>query len=156
VLGLCGGYQMLGRLISDPHGVEGDPGVSQGLGLLDVETTLTEAKDLRIQSATHAASGAQTTGYHMHMGLTAGPDCDRPFAIVGARHEGAISADGLVIGTYLHGLFASDAFRRAFLGHVATPSLNYEAGIEATLNALAAHLEQHLDLDALLALAGDV
>ena len=156
VLGLCGGYQMLGRLISDPHGVEGAPGASEGLRLLDVETTLGEAKELRIENAVHAASGTPIAGYHMHMGVTAGPDRDRPFARVGSTPEGAISADGLVIGTYLHGLFAADAFRRAFLGEIAAPALNYEAGVEAALDGLAAHLEQHLDLDALLALAGEV
>ena len=156
VLGLCGGYQMLGRLISDPHGLEGAPGASEGLGLLNVETTLGEAKELRVENATHAASGAAITGYHMHMGVTAGPDRDQPFAYVGATPEGATSADGLVTGTYLHGLFASDAFRRAFLGQVAAPALDYEAGVDAALDGVAAHLEQHLDLDALLALAREV
>jgi adenosylcobyric acid synthase len=156
VLGLCGGYQMLGKTISDPKGIEGDPGVSRGLGLLDVETTLGEVKELRIENAVHAASGAPISGYHMHMGVTAGHDRGRPFAHVGSEPEGAVSADGLVTGTYLHGLFAADAFRQAFLGAVADPAQNYEAGVEAALDGLAAHLERHLDLDALLALAADL
>ncbi|MCW5721329.1 MAG: cobyric acid synthase [Devosia sp.] len=153
VLGICGGYQMLGRTIADPDGIEGEAGASPGLGLLALETVLTPTKQLRIENATHAASGAAIAGYHMHLGETSGPDRARPFAHVGAVPEGAVSADGRVMGTYLHGLFAADAFRRAFLGAAASLDLGYEAGIETTLDGLAAHLETHLDIDALLALA---
>lgn len=156
VLGICGGYQMLGRSIADPDGIEGRPGTSEGLGLLDVDTVLTPVKQLRVEHATHAASGAAIAGYHMHMGVTDGGDRSRPFAEVAGIAEGAVSADGRVAGTYLHGLFASDAFRRAFLGNAASPDLAYEAGIERTLDALAAHLEKHLDISALLALAEEV
>jgi adenosylcobyric acid synthase len=107
---------------------------------------------LRAEHAADAVSGEAIAGYHMHMGETTGPDRDRPFATIAGAGEGARSADGRVMGTYLHGLFAADAFRRAFLdGHGS--DLGYEAGIEATLDALARHLETHLDLDALLALA---
>jgi len=153
VLGICGGYQMLGRTIADPDGIEGAPGASPGLGLLDVETTLTPVKQLRVEHAIHAASGAAIAGYHIHMGATTGPDTARPFAHVPGAAEGAISPDGRVAGTYLHGLFAADPFRRAMLGNAASPDLAYEAGIEQTLDDLAAHLENHLDIDALLALA---
>jgi len=156
VLGICGGYQMLGRGIADPDGIEGTPGTSAGLGLLDIDTVLTPVKQLRVEHATHAASGESITGYHMHMGVTEGHDRARPFARVAATPEGAISPDGRVMGTYLHGLFSADAFRRAFLGNAAAPDLAYEAGIEQTLDDLAAHLERHLDIDALLALAGPV
>ncbi len=156
VLGICGGYQMLGRLIADPDGIEGIPGTSPGLGLLDVETVLTPVKQLRVEQATHTASGATISGYHMHMGVTEGSDRSRPFARVSGTPEGAISADGRVAGTYLHGLFAADPFRRAFLGNAASPDLAYEAGIELTLDDLAAHLEKHLDIDALLRLAKPV
>ncbi|WP_291374637.1 cobyric acid synthase [Devosia sp.] len=153
VLGICGGYQMLGRTIADPDGLEGPPGTSQGLGLLAVDTILSPTKMLRTENAVHAATGAIISGYHMHMGVTAGPDRDRPFAHVDTDPEGAVSADGRVMGTYLHGLFAADPFRRAFLGNASSPDLSYEAGIEATLDALAAHLETHLDIDGLLSLA---
>lgn len=156
VLGICGGYQMLGRSIADPDGIEGNPGASEGLGLLDVETVLTPVKQLRVAQATHLASGEAVSGYHMHMGETAGPDRGRAFAHVGGRPEGAISADGRVMGTYLHGLFAADPFRRAFLGQPASADLAYEASIEQTLDDLAAHLENHLDIDALLELAEPV
>ncbi|MBU1336862.1 MAG: cobyric acid synthase [Alphaproteobacteria bacterium] len=156
VLGICGGYQMLGRTIADPDGIEGAPGSSAGLGLLDVETVLTPVKQLRVEEARHVASGEAISGYHMHMGVTAGAVRARAFARIGAEDEGAISADGRVMGTYLHGLFAGDGFRRSFLGNVASPDLAYEASIEQTLDALADHLEQHLDIDALLALAEEV
>ncbi len=153
VLGICGGYQMLGLTIADPDGVEGEPGTSEGLGLLAVDTVLAPVKQLRVERAEHSASGTPIAGYHMHMGVTDGPDRRKPFAHIAGNPEGAVRDDGLVVGTYLHGLFASDAFRSAFLRDAAAPGLNYEASIEATLDALADHLERHLDLDALLALA---
>jgi len=156
IFGICGGYQMLGRTIADPDGIEGAPGASEGLGLLDVETVLTPVKTLRIESAEDTASGQPLTGYHMHMGETTGPDRANPFARVEGVPEGARSRDGLVAGTYLHGLFAADGFRRAFLGAAAGPALSYESGVEAALDGLAAHLESHLDLDALLSLAREV
>lgn len=156
ILGICGGYQMLGCTVSDPDGIEGPAGTSAGLGLLDVETVLAPVKQLRLETATHVASGEILSGYHMHMGVTSGPDRNRPFARVGAEAEGAVSADGRVMGSYLHGLFAADGFRRAFLGNVASPDLSYEANIEATLDAFAAHLEKHIEIDDLLALAAVV
>ncbi|WP_291390852.1 cobyric acid synthase [Devosia sp.] len=154
VLGICGGYQMLGRTVSDPDGIEGEAGFSAGLGLLDVSTTLGPTKELRVEAATHVGSGTPISGYHMHMGVTSGPGLDRPFARIGNASDGAVSADGLVMGTYLHGLFAADGFRRSFLGAAAQGStLAYEQMVDETLDALAVHLERHLDLDALLELA---
>jgi adenosylcobyric acid synthase len=145
---------MLGRTIADPLGIEGAPGTSEGLGLLEVDTTLTEVKQLRTRNARHVASGTAIAGYHMHMGKTVGPDTARPFADVDGDPDGATS--GHVTGTYLHGIFASDAFRHAYLYEVANVSVNYEAGVEAALGGLAAHLSRHLDLDRLLALAVEV
>ena len=156
VLGLCGGYQMLGQRIADPDGVEGAPGNCAGLGLLDIETVLSPVKQLRLEQARHAASGEAISGYHMHMGETAGPDCVRPFARIGGNNEGAVAPTGRVMGTYLHGLFAADGFRRAFLtalGAETAGDLAYEAEIDAVLDRLAAHLEQALDLDALFEMA---
>jgi adenosylcobyric acid synthase len=155
VLGLCGGFQMLGRSVADPAGIEGPPGTVGGLGLLDVETTLSEEKRLEpIGGAT--SDGVPFAGYEMHMGVTVGPDCDRPFArLANGTPEGAVAADGRAIGTYIHGLFADDRQRAAWLERFAAGSTNlaYEASIERTLDALAAHLAEHLDLDALLKLA---
>jgi adenosylcobyric acid synthase len=155
ILGLCGGYQMLGLSVADPDGIEGPPARVAGLGLLDVATTLVPDKRLEAVRGT-SCDEAPFAGYAMHMGVTAGPDCARPFA----RHEGgapdgAMSVDGRVIGTYIHGLFADDRQRAAWLKRfAAAPSaLAYEASIEQTLDALAAHLAAHLDLDRLLKLA---
>ncbi|WP_205949771.1 cobyric acid synthase [Paracoccus contaminans] len=155
VLGLCGGYQMLGRRIADPDGIEGAPGETAGLGLLDVTTVMGPHKRVRRSLAIHAASGLPVEGYEIHLGETDGPDRLRPFAHVDGRPEGAVSASGRVAGSYLHGLFAADRFRAAYLAGlgIAAGGLDHAALVEDTLDALAAHLERHLDMDALLGLA---
>jgi adenosylcobyric acid synthase len=155
VLGLCGGYQMLGTRIADPDGIEGPAGADAGLGLLDVETVLGGTKTLERVTARAWPDGPAATGYEMHVGRTDGPDRQRPAFAVGARAEGAVSPDGRIVGTYLHGLFTEDAFRRWLLeGWGARASaLAFGHEVERTLDALADHLEAHLDADALLALA---
>jgi adenosylcobyric acid synthase len=155
VLGICGGYQMLGRVIADPDGIEGAAGTVAGLGLLAVDTVMTPQKQVARVAATHAASGLGVMGYEIHIGRSTGPDCARPFAYVEGQAEGAISADGRVIGSYLHGLFLSDAFRAAFLAGLGAAASGQAHGpmIEATLDALADHLEAHLDLSGILAMA---
>jgi adenosylcobyric acid synthase len=155
ILGLCGGYQMLGRTIADPDGIEGPSGEVDGLGLLDVTTTLSAEKRLEPARGT-TSDGAPFAGYEMHMGVTAGADCARPFArLADGSAEGAVSADGRVAGTYVHGLFADDRQRAAWLARLsAGPTrIAYEALVEQTLDALAAHLAAHLDLERLLTLA---
>ena len=156
VLGLCGGYQMLGRTVRDPDGLEGAPGDTPGLALLDVETTIGADKRLARIGAVHAASGAPISGYEIHMGLTEGPGRAHPFAHVDGRPEGAMSPDGRVTGSYLHGMFSADVFRAAFLARLGAPEsgFDYAAGVEAALDELAAHLETHLDVPGLLALPG--
>ncbi|MGI9372323.1 MAG: cobyric acid synthase [Hyphomicrobiales bacterium] len=156
VLGLCGGYQMLGCKIHDPEGIEGAPESIEGLGLLDVETTLSSRKQLKLSDAVHVASGAAIQGYEIHIGETNGPDTARPFAQISGRNEGAVSADGRVIGTYLHGVFSADGFRRAFLESLGaqTADASYDASVETALDELAAHLEMHLDISMLLDIAG--
>jgi adenosylcobyric acid synthase len=158
VLGVCGGYQMLGRMIHDPQGLEGPAGSSPGLGLLDVETTLLPDKTLTRVTARHAASGLAVTGYEIHLGTTQGPDGVRPFTFIGAVPDGAISPDGRVMGTYIHGLFAGDEFRRHFLARLGaeTGALAFEQTVETTLDKLAHHLARHLDIERLLGLAGPV
>jgi adenosylcobyric acid synthase len=155
VLGLCGGYQMLGRTIRDPLGLEGSIGASDGLGLLDVETTLTGDKRLeRVQGVT--SDGIPVCGYEMHMGLTEGPDRSRPFArLSDGSPEGAVSPDGRVVGTYIHGLFTDDRQRSAWLRRFAAggAAISYDGLIDETLDRLAAHLEAHIDIDRLLSLA---
>ncbi|MDH2326069.1 cobyric acid synthase [Cereibacter sp. SYSU M97828] len=154
VLGICGGYQMLGRGIDDPAGIEGPSGSSAGLALLDVRTVMSPDKHLARIEARHAASGRPMQGYEIHIGRTAGPDRARPFAFVGDRPEGAISADGRVMGSYIHGMFADDEFRAAFLAGLGVRSdLRYAAGVEDVLDRFAAHIEAHLDVEGLLSLA---
>jgi adenosylcobyric acid synthase len=158
VLGLCGGYQMLGRRISDPQGLEGAAGNVEGLGLLEVETTLLPDKTLTRISGTHVPTGAPLEGYEIHLGRTTGPATERPFALLEGHPDGAVSANGQVMGSYLHGCFSSDEFRSKFLTSlgVQASALRFEQAIETTLDALAQHLEAHLDLDRLLSLAGEV
>lgn len=151
ILGICGGYQMLGRTVSDPAGIEGAPGTSDGLGLLNVDTILGSAKVLARESGTHLASGTPLQGYHMHMGITAGPDTTRPFAWIAGNPDGAVDLAARVHGTYMHGIFSSDTFRSAFMN--APRQYDFVGGVEAALDDLAQHLERHLDLAALLDLA---
>jgi adenosylcobyric acid synthase len=155
VLGLCGGYQMLGRTVADPDGIEGPSATVEGLGLLDVETTLSGDKRLEPVRGT-SDGGIPLCGYEMHIGVTEGRDRARPFArLADGSPEGAVSADGRVIGSYIHGLFADDRQRAAWLERFAAgpTRIAYDAVIERTLDALAAHLAAHLDLDRLLTLA---
>jgi adenosylcobyric acid synthase len=154
VLGLCGGYQMLGRSIADPDGIEGPPGTVDGLGLLAVDTVLTGDKHLAAASG-RTADGTAFNGYEMHMGVTEGPDRARPFARVGGTPEGATSPDGRVIGTYIHGLFAGDAQRSTWLARfgAGNAAIGYDGLIESTLDRLAAHIASHVDLDRLLSLS---
>ena len=156
VFGICGGYQMLGHKIADPEGLEGPAGDADGLGLLDVETVIGGDKTLVPVNGHVAQSDIELSGYEMHMGQTLGSDTARPVASVvsgsGSRPDGAVSPDGRIAGTYVHGLFAADAFRHHFLSKLKRDrqeSLSYDGLIEQTLDALADHLEAHLDLDAL-------
>jgi adenosylcobyric acid synthase len=157
ILGLCGGYQMLGRVVRDPLGLEGPAGEAPGLGLLDVETVLGGAKTVREVDFVHAPSGAVGRAYEIHLGVTQGGALAHAPYRVGDRAEGAASPDGRVVGSYLHGMFSSDAVRTACLAAVAGASmastLSYDGDVEATLDRLAAHLANHLDIEALLTLA---
>ena len=160
VLGICGGYQMLGRTIADPDGLEGPAGSAEGLGLLDVETIIGGDKSLAPVTGRAADGDIALSGYEMHMGQTAGPDTAHPVLTLNSegrtRPDGATSPDGRVAGTYVHGLFAAGAYRHHFLSKLhrnRQSDLSYDALIEQTLDDLAEHLEDNLDLDALLAAA---
>ena len=156
VLGLCGGYQLLGRCIQDPDGVDGPPGEAPGLGLLDVETVMAARKTVRPVSGRCALSGEMVAGYEIHCGRSRGPDCARPMLSVDGVPDGARSADGRVEGSYVHGLFAHDGFRRAWLERVrpgAASPLVYEAAVEAALDGLADGIEAAIDVGDLLATA---
>jgi adenosylcobyric acid synthase len=154
VLGLCGGYQMLGRRIADPHGIEGAPSAVEGLGLLDIATELSPAKTLRRVEG--RALGAGFAGYEMHMGRTDGADTQRPFAtFADGLADGAIAPSGLVMGTYVHGLLSAPDMRRALLARIgATGSgADYAASIDAALDEIAGEIERHVEVDALIAIA---
>ena len=160
VLGLCGGYQMLGKSIADPAAIEGDAGVSEGLGHLDVTTELAGEKRLEAVAGRELESGEEVHGYEMHMGATDGPDRARPMLELahGGEYgaEGARSGDGRVAGSYVHGIFAADGFRHAYLSRLAerqSSGVAWEARIDETLDAFASHLEAALDLDRLMEIA---
>ena len=160
VLGICGGYQMLGHSISDPGGIEGPSRTVAGLGLLDVETVMTGDKTLREVSGVLMAGGAGGThfaGYEMHVGSTIGPGARRPFLrFSDGSTDGATSADGRVAGCYVHGLFSVTAARTALLSTIgAAPGHDdHAARVDAALDEIAGVLESCLDIDALAAIAG--
>ncbi|WP_421726748.1 cobyric acid synthase [Bauldia sp.] len=155
VLGLCGGYQMLGQSIADPGGVEGPAGTVAGLRLLDVATVLGGDKATDRVTGRTVADKIPVSGYEIHIGRTDGPDRSRPLFELDGRTDGATSPDGLVAGTYLHGIFAGDPYRHQFLTALGARNndLRYEALVDATLDNLADHLERHVAIDGLLSLA---
>lgn len=155
VLGICGGYQMLGHWVSDLDGIEGHAGTAPGLGLLDIKTVMTDDKRLTETRAIHVPSNQEIVGYEMHKGRSDGPDRARPFARIDGQNEGAISADGRVAGSYLHGMFRSDEFRRAWLAgfDVTAAQTTYTDTVTTTLDDLADWLETHLDVEKVLASA---
>lgn len=160
VLGICGGYQMLGREITDADGIEGPAGTVQGLGLLDIETTLGPAKRLREVRAISVDGGSVLHGFEMHSGITDGPDCARPFLKLvrdsGPVAEGATTGTGRIAGCYLHGLFRADGFRHAFLSTLKArraSDLVYDDSIDRALDAFAGAMADNLDIEALLAAA---
>lgn len=155
VVGICGGYQMLGRAVRDPDGLEGGVREAEGLGLLDVETVMEPQKTVRNVSARSVAFGVPLEGYEIHIGRTTGPDCARPVALLDGAADGATSPDGKVFGTYLHGLFGADAFRARFLQGlgVAGAGIDYRGTVEAALDEIAAELEACLDCDAIFSQA---
>lgn len=156
VIGICGGYQMLGRLVRDPLGIEGGAVQAEGLGLLDVETEMAPEKTVRNTQAWSVEHDVPLEGYEIHLGVTDGPDCARPPVRIGNRADGALSPSGQVMGTYMHGIFGNDAYRRALLGTfgIEGDRLSYREGVDRALDDLAAELESLLDprwLDSLLA-----
>ena len=162
VMGLCGGYQMLGRSVEDPDGVEGPAGRVDGLGHLDVETILAGNKTLTRVNARSMKFDTAVSGYEIHIGQTGGADCQRPVLSLDGRSEGATSANGLVMGSYVHGIFADNEFRRAFLNDLATSKgrsgqfaeIDFESRVDAVLDQLAGEMAQNLDMDAFANIAG--
>ncbi len=156
VLGICGGYQMLGTIVRDPEGIEGPAGETPGLGLLDFTTELGGEKSLVEVAGREQTSGENVRGFRMHVGRSAGPALERPMVMIDGAGEGAVSLDGRVLGCYLHGLFAADDFRAAFLGRLSghqVGALAYEDEVEAALDDLADHVAAHVATDKILEVA---
>lgn len=155
IVGICGGFQMLGHIVRDPDGIEGSVTETQGLGLLDVETVMEPEKTVRNVSARSVQFDLPLEGYEIHLGRTTGPDTLRPSAVINGIDDGAISADGKVVGTYMHGLFSADAFRAKFLESLGVKGggIDYRAEVERALDEIAAELETHLDCDTIFGLA---
>ena len=154
VLGICGGYQMLGRSIADPDGIEGPPETVDGLGLLPVETVLAPAKTLRAIGGHHAEGGAPFSGYEIHCGVTRRDPGTRPLLRFADGNEDGADA-GQVAGCYVHGLFDRPEARAHWLARIGAASdgsIRLDV-IDAALDAIAETLEQVLDLDRLLAIA---
>jgi adenosylcobyric acid synthase len=149
LIGICGGFQMLGQTIADPYGIEGAAGQNDGLGLLDIETTLQPEKQLRQVIGSLTIADAAISGYEIHAGTTTGKSLNSPFAIIDDRSDGAVSPDQQIIGTYLHGLFDEPQALNALLqwAGLETPEpLDYQNIQEQQINRLADCIEQHLDL----------
>ena len=144
LLGICGGYQMLGKVVRDPYGIEGTAHEVAGLGLLNIETTLVPRKTVLNRQATDAATGRELSGYEIHMGVTGGPDTDNPMIFLDGESDGSVSAAGRIRGCYLHGLFSDDAWRASYLLSIGIePSdLIYKAEVERVLDTLADRLEK--------------
>ena len=154
VIGLCGGYQMLGTVVADPDGTEGPPGEERGLGLLAVTTALESPKTVRTVVAQEVRSGLDVPGYEIHCGRTDVAGSAEPFLSVDGEVVGVRSPDGLVYGAYVHGLFLDDRFREDMLGRLGLPveaGLSYRTAVDNALDKLAEALEEHLDIEAMLA-----
>ena len=156
VVGLCGGFQMLGRRVHDPEGAEGPRGSSDGLGLLDIESTIAGGKVVRRVSGRCALSGIAVQAYEIHAGRTTGAGCEHPMFHLDDGCDGARSEDGRVEGTYFHGLFANDEFRRQWLARVggrADSQVNYQPVVDAAIDEIADGLVRSLDIEALFSIA---
>ena len=154
VLGICGGYQMLGKEVRDPKGIEGKAGRVPGLGHLDVKTELLPEKTVTKCTGQHIETNTRVSGYEIHLGESEGPDCSRPFLNIQGKMDGAISKSGTVSGTYLHGLFSTDEFRYSFLKQFGCSSnLNFELQVEQTLDNLAEFMKVNLKIETLQEIA---
>ena len=153
VLGICGGYQMLGRTIADPDGVEGPPETVAGLGLLPVDTMMRADKTLREMRGTRIADGSAFTGYEIHCGVTTGK-APPLLRMADGREDGAVSPDGRIAGCYVHGLFNLAEQRSGWIG-APSAGLDQDVAVDAALDGLAADLERHVNADRLLAIAGE-
>ena len=152
IIGICGGYQMLGRSVRDPQGLEGGDTLAEGLGLLDIDTEMAPEKTVRNIAAHSAEHDVPLSGYEIHLGVSRGPDSLRPMTFLDGRPDGAISPDGKVAGTYLHGLFESDLYREKLLAGfgIRGGETNFRADVDAALDEIAADLDRLVGFERLM------
>ena len=161
VMGICGGYQMLGTRLHDPEGIEGVAGSSEGLGLFDLETTIEKGKQLHRVSGTLSLPGqenASVTGYEIHAGLTQGSALDNPLIQLNdGRRDGVMTADNQIFGTYLHGVFEHSEACKAILEWAGAKGLeipDYNQIRENGINRIADAMEEHLDMETIQKIIG--
>ena len=153
LIGICGGYQMLGKKLHDPHGIEGAAESMDGLGLLDFETTIEKQKELKLVEGQFCFDAANVTGYEIHMGVSHGPALENPAIQLSDKVDGVLSDDNQIMGTYLHGLFDHSSALSSLLkwaGLNETTSFDYKALREQELDRLANEMQKHIDIDLLL------
>ena len=153
LIGICGGYQMLGNKLHDPHGIEGKAASMDGLGLLDFETTIEKQKELKLVEGQFCFDAAKVTGYEIHMGVSRGPALKNPAIQLIDKVDGVISDDDQIMGTYLHGIFDQTSALSSLLkwaGLNETTSFDYKALREQELDRLADEMKKHIDIDLLL------
>ncbi|WP_420548959.1 cobyric acid synthase [Curvivirga sp.] len=156
VLGICAGFQMLGTKLADPQGIEGPAGEVDGLGLIDMSTTMSGDKRLVEISGVESSTGKTVYGYEMHMGRSEGKGLASPMLTLEGHPDGAVSQDGRIMGCYLHGLFASDSFRNEYLRRFRAgreASIDYEQMVDAVLDRFADHCEAQMDISAMIEMA---
>jgi adenosylcobyric acid synthase len=153
LIGICGGFQMLGRFVHDPHGIESEPGSSEGLGWLDVETTLEARKQLRRVGGKLVLGEARVSGYEIHCGVSHGAALATPSSVLDdGRCDGALSPDGQILGSYLHGLFDEPQALHALLDWAGLPqavTIDMHALREASIERVADAVQAHLDTSTL-------
>ncbi|KGF70381.1 cobalamin biosynthesis protein CobQ [Hoeflea sp. BAL378] len=158
IIGICGGLQMLGRSVRDPLGIEGGDTEAEGLGFLDIDTEMAPEKTVRNIKARSAVHDVALSGYEIHLGVSRGPDALRPMTLIDGRPDGAVSADGLVSGTYLHGLFDSDAYRARLLAGFGLNggATDFRGDVDAALDEIASELDRLVGFERIMAMAAPV
>jgi len=158
IIGICGGYQMLGKTVRDPQGIEGGETSAEGLGFLDIDTEMAPEKTVRNTEARLAEHDIALSGYEIHLGVSNGPDCARPMTILNGRPDGARSVDGRVSGTYLHGLFDADLYRTRLLGEFGLQggTVNYRQDVDAALDEIAAELDRLVGFERIMQAAASI
>lgn len=152
VLGICAGFQILGKEVNDPNGIESTQKKVEGLGLLDISTFMQDTKKIVKVSALHLESRLKFDGFEIHLGKTFGPDCENPFSKINGRSDGAISKNGLVMGSYVHGMFKNNLFRSFFLNKILgiQSNYNYQENLDKALDEFSRLIDKNIQVNKLL------